>query len=245
MLGAVVMTLTMAAATALLSAVADSWAAAEAPQSTRVNMSRGSNRFLEMIKSAKYLGWAGRRGDGSGSAVLLWERDEESVGWMQLSEIALLEFEAGPKTLTLYRVPATASNANWLCDVGDIDEELDVPAFKKSANVVAQVVLHDVADLDPWIQKGDAAKGRPSIEYELRVESGRDRSWGYQTVTLRAPAQRPVKCQGDSSCTCTKSGGCVCVSGKSCACSATAPCRLSTVTGCCAAPAATSEATAK
>ena len=242
MLGAVVMTLTLGAAAALLTAVADSWGAAEAPQSTRVSMSRGSNRFMEMIKSAKYPGWAGRRSDGSGSAVLLWERDEESAGTMQLSEIALLEFEAGPKTVTLYRVPRTASNANWLCDVGDIDEETDVPAFKKSANVVAQVVLHDVTGLDPWVVIGDERKGRPSIEYELRVESGRDRSRGYQTVTLRAPARPPVKCQGGSSCACTKSGGCACVSEKSCACGTGSPCRSSSATGCCAV--STTEATA-
>jgi type II secretory pathway pseudopilin PulG len=231
-LGAAVMTMVLAALAALTLAVADGWRDAETPQGTRVSMSRGANRFLEMIRSARYLGWAGQKSDGSGSVVLVWERDEQNAGTMQLSEIVLLEFAVGPKTVTLYRVPATADNANLLCDVGDIDEEADVAAFKKSGNVVAQVVLHDVVELGLWALGADADKQRPSLEYSLRIESGQDRSWSYETVTLRAPSARPVKCAGGSSCTCTVSGGCTCASAKSCACDATMPCRSSSIAAC-------------
>jgi hypothetical protein len=153
---------------------------------------------------------------------------------MQMSEVVLLEFEPGPKTVTLYRVPAKADNASWLCDVGDIDAEADVAAFKKIPNITAQVVLHDVVELGLWARAAaDDAKSRPSLEYALRVESGQDRSWGYETVTLRAPSPKPVKCAGDDSCTCTATGGCTCASDASCACSAAASCRSSASTGCC------------
>ena len=254
MIGAVVMMMTLAALAALTLAVSDSWRNAEQPQSTRVTVSRGANRFLEMIKSAKYLGWAGRKIDGSGSAVLLWEQDDDQVGWMQLSEVALLEFEAGPKTVTLYRVPVTASNAAMLCDVGDIDEEADVAAFKKAGNVTAQVVMHDVIALDVWAHDNadptmpspttTTMKARPSLEYALRLASGNDRGWSYETVTLRAPSRPPVKCGSDGSCDCTGSssgGGCTCASEKSCGCSASAPCRSASNSGCCLTNSATTE----
>ena len=258
MIGAVVMTMTLAALAALTLAVSDSWRNAEQPQSSRVTVSRGANRFLEMIKSAKYLGWAGRKTDGSGSAVLLWEQDDDQVGSMQLSEVALLEFEAGPKTVTLYRVPATAPNAAMLCDVGDIDAEADVAAFKKAGNVTAQVVMHDVIALDVWAHdNADATmpspatttmKARPSLEYALRLGSGNDRGWSYETVTLRAPSRPPVKCGGDGSCDCTGSssgGGCTCASEKSCGCSASAPCRSATNSGCCVTNAPTTQPSAE
>jgi Tfp pilus assembly protein PilV len=254
MIAAVVMTMTLAALTALTIAVSDGWRSAEQPQSTSLAVSRGANRFLEMIKSARYLGWAGARSDGNGSAVMLWEQDDADVGRMQLGEIALLEFEPGPKTVTLYRVPATAPNAGMLCDVGDIDDEADVAAFKKAGNVTAQVVLHDVVALDVWAHDNveptttttpvTTIKARPRLEYALRVVRGNERGWSYETVTLRAPARAPVKCAGGSSCGCTSSGGCACASARSCACGAGAPCRSASNTACCTTTTTTAEAEA-
>lgn len=242
LIGSVVMAMTLAALAGLTLAVADAWRAAEQPQSTRVSVSRSSNRFLEMVRSAKYLGWAGPRSDGSGSAVLLWEQDDDQVGSMQMCEIALLEFEAGPRTIVLYRVPATAANAGVLCDIGDIDEEADVAAFKKAGNVVPQLVMHDVVALDVWSRGADpAAKARPSLEYALRVASGNDKGWTYETVTLRAPSRRPVKCAGEGSCACATSGGCTCASAKSCACSGSAPCRSTSSAACCTTSSESSE----
>jgi hypothetical protein len=192
--------MTLGALAALAMAVGQEWENSEPkywqnPNATpiRVSSYQSTARIENIIKHARYLGWAGVKSDGSGAAVFLWMNDDAQSGEVNLCEAVLLDYVAATGILTMYQVPTTASNATDILTFSKINSESRVAEFKARSNVPesAKVVVRNVVRFVPSACNLSNSLMRPSLEYVLEVRAGSHNRCEYRTVALRSPSDQP------------------------------------------------------
>ncbi|MCY2953343.1 MAG: prepilin-type N-terminal cleavage/methylation domain-containing protein [Planctomycetota bacterium] len=200
LLGIVISSMTLGALAALAMAVGQEWENSapkywQNPNATpiRVSSYQSTARIENIIKHARYLGWAGVKSDGSGSAAFLWMNDDVRSGEVNLCEVVLLDYVAATGILTMYQVPTTASNATDNLTFPRINSENRVAEFKARSNVPesAKVVLRNVVRFVPAACNVSDATMRPSLEYVLEVRAGSRNRCEYRAVGLRSPSDQP------------------------------------------------------
>ncbi len=234
-IGLAVTVMTLGAVGVFMMSTAQAWRAADQVQSAQLSSVQASNRIQEIARSAKFLGWAGAKSDGSGSAALLWLNDANGDGRMQIGEMGLLDHNSAAGTLTLYTVPGASGSVNNTASIDDINDASDVTAFKSIPQIKSQVMVRNVPDVTFTARDPGDPKQRPTLEY--KISSLRDnRTFGEtESAALRAPKAKPVTCDGASNCNYTGSGtggGCAAGSPSGCGCAGDQPCRGAGTTYC-------------
>jgi Tfp pilus assembly protein FimT len=200
LLGIMISSMTLAALAALALAVGQEWENSE-PKSwqnhnatpIRVSSYQSTARIEDIIRHARYLGWAGVMSDGSGAAVFLWMNDNVQSGEVNLCEVVLLDYVTATGILTMYQVPTTASNATDNLTFSKINSENRVAEFKARTNVPesAKVVLRNVVRFVPSACNLSNSLMRPSLEYVIEVRAGSRNRCEYRAVGLRSPSDQP------------------------------------------------------
>ena len=193
LVGMVVTGLVMSAVAAFVFGVGEHWRRAGAGQQADLAAGRAVDRLDRLVRPALLLDAGYTPGSidspGPAAACMYWRNDDNADGKIQLSETALLAYDAGSRQLLSYAVPDPA--------VLPSDPTASPPvfvtpaAFAGTTGVVAVPVARNVAGCAFHVDPGDATR-RPSLEVTLAIDDGKSPPFtAYATVTLRCPNAEP------------------------------------------------------
>ncbi len=216
-MGLCIMAIIAGAVAALTGAVSTGWEASESTQAVQIGTRQIVAQLQRLLRDGKYVGLATKDGQlvkAAGSTlaagnynadIMFWSSDTNGDLRMQLSEMALIEHDISSKTLRLYQIPSTATNAATVCTVSDISSTDAAIAFKALPNCAYQTIATGVtaASFAAYQVSVSASGQRPSVEFALTFSlSGPSGAVAnnaqtvqarleYGTATLRSPTTQP------------------------------------------------------
>jgi len=157
MMGLVITALVMGALATLSSAMSRAWSQSDTGQSASISSHQASIRLQNFLRQAKLVGLV-RPGstDGSvspGASAMLWLRDDNGDGKVQLTEMGLIEHDLAQKRLKLYQVKVpsgmTADAYNAAYSGSITSAALTDPAAPETFKGLANVWAQPLAGADP------------------------------------------------------------------------------------------------
>jgi prepilin-type N-terminal cleavage/methylation domain-containing protein len=185
MVGIVVTTMVLSAMTFFLFGVGDIWHETDAGQSVYLAANRATDRIDRLVRGAKLLDPDFTPGTGpTPAACMIWAADNNGDGQIQLSEMALLQYDPTTQTLFQYAIPASVTP-----NPDTAGATLLTPAaFIATPGVTATPVAHNVTACTFNVTATNATAGNaPVLEVVMTVSDGRSSTTVYSTSAVRAP----------------------------------------------------------
>jgi prepilin-type N-terminal cleavage/methylation domain-containing protein len=212
MMGLVITSLVMGALAALSFAMSRAWSQSESGQSSSISSHQAAIRLQNFLRQAKLVGLV-RAGSTNGSmspggCAMLWLRDDNADGKVQLTEIGLIEHDLTQKRVKLYQVKVPSgmtadayNTANPVTSVAVTDSAAP-ENFKALATVWAQPLAGaDPATVNPHavrvsgfrIEKtgGTGSQGL-ALQFTLVLTKDGNQDVSYGAAVLRSATTQPA-----------------------------------------------------
>jgi prepilin-type N-terminal cleavage/methylation domain-containing protein len=193
-MGMLIMTIILAALGGLAVALTSGWKATEVQDGLQIARRQTSAQMYHNVRSAKFIGAAtadkldsSGPGPRRGAAVMFWKGDKDPGPVMYAYQIGVIEHDLDTSTLRLYQLPQTASGAMTPFKAMDIDDQVDVDAFKGLPGATCQIIGRNVHSVTFKLLPISSTRQTQSMEFRIQYKSGEQEQLEYGTATLRGP----------------------------------------------------------
>ena len=193
-LGLLVTTMVLAGVASFASAVSTAWQNAGSSQSVMLSANHAALLLSEKIRGCGLTGgWNAGSIDGTAStaaAVALWKADTNGDGYINYTEMLVIQHDPVTDRLLLYQVPSTYSGMNLTYSYSTI--------FSNSAYIslfeyglTPTVLCTNVTGAKFYVGTPSSATSLPFVEFALTVKNGTASQVVYGDAVLRNPLPVP------------------------------------------------------
>jgi prepilin-type N-terminal cleavage/methylation domain-containing protein len=203
MLAIGITSLVMAAIASLTFAAATQWRSSDNTQAVSILSTKADGRLESLFRGAKLIGLVRTGGSISSQSAtpacaMVWIEDTNLDKAMQVSEMALLQYESATQTLKLYRVQwpagwttAQKTTADVIMATTDLNSS-DAPEDFKELNYVTGVtLLKNVTAASFCVPTLGSTTELQKLDVVLQLLDGNTKRTRYYSITLRAPNRSP------------------------------------------------------
>ncbi|MBV8780567.1 MAG: hypothetical protein JO353_04155 [Phycisphaerae bacterium] len=193
-LGLVITSMVLAGVASFAMAVSTAWRNAGSSESILLSANHDALLLNEKIRACGLTGgWTSGSIDGSsttGAAVLLWKGDANSDGFINYTEILLIQHDPKTSRINLYQTPTGYSGLNLVYSyLAVFSQSSFISLFK--TGLTPTVLCSNVSGAQFYVGSPSSATARPFVEFALTVKAGSTSQIVYGDATLRNPLPTP------------------------------------------------------